>query len=90
MNSDFNGGLVLALATNSAAYLGHTSMASLDAYTTDPQRTVSRSDGTSARLPDPHALENAVDAGLLQGPRAPSTLRRIWWGIRRKSITPSP
>ena len=68
MNSDFNGGLVLALATNSAAYLGHTSMASLDAYTTDPQRTVTRSDGTSARLPDPHALENAVDAGLLQWP----------------------
>ena len=31
MNSDFNGGLVLALATNSVAYLGHTSVASLDA-----------------------------------------------------------
>jgi hypothetical protein len=68
MNSDFNGGLVLALATNSTAYLGHTSVASLDAYTTDPQRTVTRSDGTSARLPDPHALEDAVDASLLQWP----------------------
>ena len=68
MNSDFNGGLVLALATNSAAYLGHTSVASLDAYMTDPQRTVTRSDGTSARLPDPHALEDAVDASLLQWP----------------------
>src|SRR5262245_57732061 len=61
MNSDFNGGLVLALASNSTAYLGHTSVPSLDAYTTDPQRTVPRSDGTSARLPDPHALEAAVD-----------------------------
>jgi hypothetical protein len=68
MNSDFNGGLVLALATNSAAYLGHTPVASLDAYATDPQRTVTRADGTSARLPDPHALEDAVDAGLLQWP----------------------
>jgi len=68
MNSDFNGGLVLALATNSAAYLGHASVASLDAYTTDPQRTVTRSDGTIARLPDTRALEDAVDAGLLQWP----------------------
>jgi hypothetical protein len=68
MNSDFNGGLVLALATNSAAYLGHTSVASLDAYMTDPQRTVTRTDGTIARLPDPHALEDAVDASLLQWP----------------------
>src|SRR5215510_165875 len=68
MNSDFNGGLVLALASNSTAYLGHTSVASLDAYTTDPQRTVTRADGTRARLPDPHALEDAVDASLLQWP----------------------
>jgi hypothetical protein len=68
MNTDFNGGLVLALATNSAAYLGHTSVAALDAYTTDPQRTVTRTDGASARLPNPQALEDAVDASLLQWP----------------------
>jgi hypothetical protein len=68
MNTDFHGGLVLALATNSAAYLGHTSVAALDAYTTDPQRTVTRTDGTSAQLPDPQALEDAVDASLLQWP----------------------
>jgi hypothetical protein len=74
MNTDFNGGLVLALATNSAAYLGHTSVATLGAYTTDPQHTVTRTDGTSARLPDPQALEDAIDAGLLQ--MAPRDLRR--------------
>jgi len=68
MNSDFNGGLVLALATNSAAYLGHTSVATLAPYMTDPQRTVTRSDGTTALLPDPRALEDAVDASLLQWP----------------------
>jgi hypothetical protein len=68
MNTDFNGGLVLALATNSAAYLGHTPVATLDPYMTDPQRTVTRADGTSARLPDPQALEDTVDAGLLRWP----------------------
>jgi hypothetical protein len=68
MNSDFNGGLVLGLATNSAAYLGHTSVAALDPYMTDPQRTVTRSDGTTALLPNPRALEDAVDASLLQWP----------------------
>jgi hypothetical protein len=43
-------------------------VASLDAYMTDPQRTVTRTDGTIARLPDPHALEDTVDASLLQWP----------------------
>jgi hypothetical protein len=68
MNSDFHGGLVLALATNSTAYLGHTSVAALGPYMTAPERVVPRADGATALLPDPHALEEAVDASLLQWP----------------------
>jgi hypothetical protein len=64
VNVDLESGLLLALASNSAAYFSHT-----DA---DPKqmatRTVPLPDGKTASLPDPRALEDAVDAVLLAWP----------------------
>ncbi len=66
-NNDFNAGLLLALASNSAAYFVHTDVDAA-AFAHDPSRTVVTSDGGSAMLPDPQALEDAVDAVLLEWP----------------------
>jgi hypothetical protein len=67
-NSDLNAGLMLALASNSAAYFAHADAADLAAGALDPNRTVATSDGRHVALPDPQALEDAVDARLMAWP----------------------
>lgn len=68
-NADINLGLLMALATNSSAYFTHTDVQSLDPYIKDSTRTVTTTQGTAAPLPDPAALEDAVDRVLLKWPR---------------------
>jgi len=66
-NSDLNVGLLLALATNSASYFTHTDV---DPRTlpADPRRRVRGSDGELLPVPEIEALEQAVDAVLVQWP----------------------
>ena len=61
VNSDLAAGLLMALATNSAAYFAHGEVPSLDPYVREHSMTVLASDGTEKALPDPGALEAAVD-----------------------------
>ncbi len=68
-NQDFNAGLLLALATNSAAYFMHTDVAPLRDVPVDTSRTVISSTGAREGLPGIPALENAVDKALLMWPR---------------------
>lgn len=68
-NADLNAGLLIAMASNSAAYFTHTDITSLGAYLRDTSLTVETSDGKTARLPDPQALEAAVDANLIKWPK---------------------
>lgn len=69
-NADFNVGLLLALASNSAAYFAHTTMPKgLAGFRADPSRTVTTSTGAKENLPDPAALERAVDTQLAAWPR---------------------
>ena len=67
-NPDFNAGVILALASNTAAYFTHTGIASLTPFLTDPSRVVVDATGQAVSLPEPHALEDAVDATLLRWP----------------------
>jgi hypothetical protein len=65
-NADVNAGLLLAFATNSAAFFRQTDV--------NPTRFPAgehiylKADGQEARLPDPIAVEDAVDAALLAWP----------------------
>ncbi|CAI8760832.1 hypothetical protein [Methylocaldum szegediense] len=65
-NADVNAGLLLAFATNSAAFFRQTGV--------NPTRFPAgdhiylKADGQVARLPDPQAVEDAVDAALLAWP----------------------
>lgn len=71
-NSDLNAGLILALATNSAAYFTHTEIQSLQHFVQeieDAENTVITSDGEKVALPEDKALEKAVDRILLNWPR---------------------
>lgn len=68
-NADLNAGLVMALATNSAAYFTHTNVENLKQFIQDSTRVVAVSDGGSSPLPDPAALEKAVDETLVKWPR---------------------
>ncbi|MGG1664054.1 electron transport protein [Brevibacillus sp. NRS-1366] len=68
-NVDLNAGLFIAMATNSAAYFAHTDIESLQKYMKNLDRTVETSDGKRAALPDPKALEDAVDANALKWPK---------------------
>lgn len=67
-NSDLNAGLVLALATNSSAYFTHTDVENVAKFIKDLNRTVPTSDDHTAVLPDPAALEKAVDENLAKWP----------------------
>jgi hypothetical protein len=66
-NADLNAGLLMAMASNSAAYFTHTDISSLREYLHG--LTVETSDGKTARLPDPESLEAAVDANLMKWPK---------------------
>jgi hypothetical protein len=68
-NADLNAGLLMALATNSAAYFTHTNITSLQPFVDRSSQTVPTTDGHTAYLPNPKKLEDAVDAILLQWPR---------------------
>ncbi len=67
-NSDLNAGLLLALASNSAAFFPHVALDSLDHFVSTGSAAVITSEGKLARLPDPDRLEQAVDRMLLQWP----------------------
>jgi hypothetical protein len=68
-NTDLNAGLLLALGSNSAAYFTNTDVKSIEQYIKDKERTVTTSEGKKGALPDPEALEKAVDATLIKWPR---------------------
>src|SRR5690606_13427397 len=60
-NADLAVGPLLAMATNSAAYLGHVDINGIDRQDADPARTVTGRNGEALPLPDPAATERAVD-----------------------------
>lgn len=66
-NEDFNAGYLIALAPNSSAYFTHTD-AILQNYVKTGNPTVTSADGKKLPLPDPVALEDAVDATLMTWP----------------------
>lgn len=68
-NADFNVGLLLALATNSAAFFTHTDIHDLSIFAKESQRSVEASDGTVRRLPDIESLEKAVDDNFAKWPK---------------------
>ncbi|UOE93165.1 electron transport protein [Alkalihalobacillus sp. LMS39] len=69
-NKNFNGGLLLALATNSAAYFTNTDMDAekLKEYITEHTPTIRNEDGEEVSLPDAHKFEQAVDEMLIKWP----------------------
>ncbi len=67
-NTDLNAGLLLALATNSAAYFFHTDVSDLSKYVLPAGRQVLSADHTEIPLPDRGIFERAVDAALLAWP----------------------
>jgi hypothetical protein len=68
-NNDLNAGALLAMASNSAAFFTHTGISSLEPFIRPGGATVVDSRGNVHGLPDVKALEDAVDAALLQWPR---------------------
>ncbi|MEX2574601.1 MAG: hypothetical protein WD317_09900 [Balneolaceae bacterium] len=67
-NSNLNPGLLLALGSNSAAFLANTDIAALDRFISENSREITGSDGQMHLLPDPELLENAVDSALVRWP----------------------
>ncbi|NES95132.1 MAG: cytochrome C oxidase Cbb3 [Desertifilum sp. SIO1I2] len=65
-NQNLNAGLILAMASNSAAYFTHTGVDVREMIDGDEVMTLP--DGTQQALPDRQALEDAVDAELLAWP----------------------
>jgi hypothetical protein len=68
VNRDLNTGLLLALASNSAAYFAHADRAVLDAALKASNATVPGSEGRPVPVPNADLLEDAVDRVLLQWP----------------------
>ncbi|WP_202078266.1 electron transport protein [Caldalkalibacillus salinus] len=68
-NLDINTGLIMALASNSAAYFTNTDIEQLERYIQNVERTVETTDGKREVLPDPDALEKAVDETLVKWPK---------------------
>lgn len=60
-NADLAVGLLLALATNSASYLGHVTVQNIEEFAGDAARTVTGRNGGQLPLPDPVLFERAVD-----------------------------
>jgi hypothetical protein len=63
-NADLAVGPILALATNSAAYLGHVSIKDISSFATDRSGGVTGRNGERLPLPDAAALERVVDEML--------------------------
>jgi hypothetical protein len=68
VNADLNSGLLMAMASNTAAFFPHAEIPSLEHFVSERSNTVRASDGRPVKLPDPQRLEDAVDATLLQWP----------------------
>ena len=68
VNPDLNAGLLLALASNSAAYFPHAGRAALDAALRASHASVPGTDGAPAPVPNADVLEDAVDRVFLQWP----------------------
>jgi hypothetical protein len=60
-NLNLNIGELIAFASNSASFFANAEISSIEEFVTDPNRTVTASDGRKVSLPDPDALEDAVD-----------------------------
>ncbi|WP_051316971.1 hypothetical protein [Ectobacillus panaciterrae] len=69
VNSDVDFGLLLALGTNTSAYFGRTEVTALKNYMKNLDKTVTTSDGKKEPLPDPKALEAAVDESVIKWPK---------------------
>lgn len=69
-NLNFNAGMMLALASNSAAYFTNTEIDAkkIKDFIEDHDRTVETTDGEREALPNPEKLEKAVDEMLVQWP----------------------
>lgn len=76
-NNDLNAGLLMALATNSAAYFTHADIKSLKNYIRSVDRVVVDSKGRKSSLPDPQLLEKEVDRIFASWPRGISILLSI-------------
>ena len=63
-NADLAVGLLLALATNSAAYLGHVTVDDINNFVSGNGPTVAAENGGHLPLPDPAVFERAVDEML--------------------------
>ncbi|MCD1259260.1 electron transport protein [Paenibacillus athensensis] len=68
-NTDLDAGLLLALSSNSAAFFAHTDIGALQTFVREQARAVPLSDGRTGQLPDPDALEDAVDRAFLTWPK---------------------
>jgi hypothetical protein len=68
-NNDLNAGLLMALATNSAAYFTHADIKSLKRYIRSMDRMVVDSKGRKSSLPDPRLLEKEADRIFASWPR---------------------
>ncbi|MBU9719955.1 MULTISPECIES: electron transport protein [Bacillaceae] len=68
-NANFNAGMVLALAPNSAAYFTNTEVEAVEKYVEDVTREVETSDGGKEPLPDAEKFEAAVDEYLASWPK---------------------
>lgn len=64
-NTDLDSGLLQAFGTNSAAMFRQTGVNPLTILASDKSTTYINAKGQKAKLPDPKALEDAVDAQLL-------------------------
>lgn len=69
VNTDANFGLLLALGTNTSAYFARTEIKSLKEYIKNIEKTVVTSEGKKEPLPNPNALEAAVDESVVKWPK---------------------
>ena len=69
-NWDFNAGVMIAMASNSAAFFTHTDVDPRTIASTKSTRSIPDSTGTGSHaLPDVATMEQAVDAVLMKWPR---------------------
>ncbi|WP_394356208.1 electron transport protein [Bacillus changyiensis] len=65
-NSDLNTGLMLALATNSAAFFTHAEVKNIKQFMNSQSPVISTGNGKTEHLPNPEKLEKAVDQVFLK------------------------
>ncbi|MFZ5823711.1 MAG: electron transport protein [Bacillota bacterium] len=67
-NTDLNAGLLLAFASNSAAYFPHARVGDLTEFVSDASFAVETDEGRQASVPDPDRFERSVDADFMRWP----------------------